>query len=104
MVRSISGSICALALLTLASSAGAQEVLTGTVQRIDGDTAVIVLDDGRTIQTTGRTIVLVQPLAGGLAAVEPGARVTVIESAPSLFPGGVVESPAARAAHEAQAP
>ena len=62
MVRGFFGSIGALALLALLSvgSARAQEVLTGTVQQVDERSGVILFDDGRQVQTTGRTIVLVE--------------------------------------------
>ena len=73
MVRGFFGSIGALALLALLSvgSARAQEVLTGTVQQVDERSGVILFDDGRQVQTTSRTIVLVERPVDRLAAVQP---------------------------------
>jgi hypothetical protein len=92
MVRGFVGSIGALALLTVLSvgSAPAQTVLTGTVQQVDEGSGVIVFDDGRQVQTTNRTIVLVERPVDRLAAVQPGTSVVVIQpdaaSASPSFP------------------
>jgi hypothetical protein len=88
MVRSIAGSMCALALLMTAWTAEALEVVTGTVQRVDERRGVVVLEDGRVIRVT------------------PGTRVVVI-AAPSERPGGVVTEPPAASimsGHPAQTP
>jgi hypothetical protein len=91
MVRSIAGSICALALVT-ATAAQAQEVVTGTLERVDARAGVVVLEDGRVIPTTGDNVFLVETPAPRLAAVRPGTRVVVIESSPD-HPGAVMDSP-----------
>jgi len=100
MVRGFFGSIGALALLALLSvgSARAQEVLTGTVQQVDERSGVILFDDGRQVQTTGRTIVLVERPVDRLAAVQPGTSVVVIQpdapnASPSFSPNGPQLSP-----------
>lgn len=116
MVRSIAGSICALALVT-AAAAQAQEVVTGTLKHVDARTGVVVLEDGRVIQTTTDTLFLVETPARRLAAVRPGTRVMVIESsaegnaaavtdsrAPSALPGYPGETPRAAEIPVLQAP
>jgi len=100
MVRGFFGSIGALALLTLLSvgSARAQEVLSGTVKQVDERSGVILFDDGRQVQTTSRTIVLVERPVDRLAALQPGTSVVVIQpdapsASPSLSPNGPQLSP-----------
>jgi hypothetical protein len=115
MVRSIAGSICALALVA-ATAAHAEEVVTGTLERVDARTVVVVLEDGRVIQTTGDNVFLVETPAGRLAAVRPGTRVVVIEtsadhtgamtSSPSSSPlsGPPATTPDAAESRDLQAP
>ena len=96
MVRGFVGSIGALVLLAVMSvgSARAQTVLTGTVQGVDERSGVILLEDGRQVQTTSRTIVLVQPPVTHLAAVQPGTSVVVIQpDAPSASPSFTPDGP-----------
>lgn len=97
MVRRIVGSVWVVMLLTLlaASSGGAQEAVSGTVQQVDERTGVIVLDDGRQVQIGGRTVVLVERPVDRLAALAPGTRVVIVEpQEPSALPGTVAPSPA----------
>lgn len=81
MVRTVIGPICALALL-IATPAVAQEIVTGTVRYVDESAGVIVFEDGRAIQTTSETVVLVESPRADLAAVQPGTRVMVIANEP----------------------
>jgi hypothetical protein len=97
MVRRIVGSIWAVMLITLlaVSSGAAQEAVSGTVQQVDERTGVIVLDDGRRVQTGGRTVVLVERPVDRLAALAPGTRVVIVERPePSASPGVRAPSPA----------
>jgi Cu/Ag efflux protein CusF len=91
MVRSIAGSICALALVT-AAAAQAEEVVTGTLKHVDARTGVVVLEDGRVIQTTTDTVFLVETPALRLAGVRPGTRVMVIESSAEGNAAAVTDS------------
>jgi hypothetical protein len=96
MVRGFVGSMCALAtLLVLAvAAAGAQEAVSGTVRQVDERTGVIVFDDGRRVQTTSRTVVLVERPVDRLAAIQPGTTVVVIQpEAPSASPGLAPDAP-----------
>ena len=112
MVRVRIGSLCAL--VTLASlapiAASAQDVVTGTVQQIDERSGVIVFDDGRVVQTTSRTVVLVDHPVQRLAAVSPGTRVVVLSSEPAInaspapTPATPSFEPRALDAHGSQAP
>jgi hypothetical protein len=110
MVRSITGSICALALVTV-TAAHAQDVVTGTLERVDARAGVVVLEDGRVIPTTGDNVFLVETPAPRLAAVRPGTRVVVIETSPltdspspSPFLTPPATTPDAAASRELQAP
>ena len=80
MVRSITGTICALAMLALVAigAAGAEEIITGTVKQVDPRAGVIVLEDGRQIQITSGTTVLSDRRPVDLVALAPGASVIVI--------------------------
>lgn len=96
---------CTLA-LGVATGASAQQLITGTVVRVDPPASVIVLDDGRMFQTSGETAILVnnQPIL--LGAVQPGTRVVLRQARPVMLqdgryilvadpaPSGVVVTPA----------
>lgn len=83
MLRRIGGSICALALFA-AAPASAEEIVAGTVSRVDERAGVIVFEDGRVMRTTGDMVVLVENRPDRLAAVKPGSRVVVISRAPAV--------------------
>jgi hypothetical protein len=90
MVRSITGSICALAVLTLVAigTAGAEQVITGTVKQVDPRTGVILLEDGRRVLiTNGATVFSNDRPVERLAVLAPGSSVVVIApDAPSASP------------------
>src|SRR2546427_13136083 len=90
MTRGFFGSMCALATLVslTVGTAGAQEVLSGTVKQVDERSGVIVFEDSRQVRTTSRTIVLLERPVDRLGAVTPGASIVVINpDAPSASPG-----------------
>ena len=58
MIRRVGLAACAFVLLAM-TSAPAQQVVTGTVVRIDQPANVIVLDNGQMYQATPRTVFLV---------------------------------------------
>jgi hypothetical protein len=108
MVRGFVGSTCALVTLLVlaAGAASAQEVVSGTVKQIDERTGVIVLDDGRQVQTTSRSVVLVERPVDRLAAIQPGSNVVVIQRAapsasPRLAPDAAAVSPYGPSSQEA---
>lgn len=96
---------CALALVAV-TGASAQQVITGTVVRVDPPANVIMLDDGRMFQATGQTAILVNNQPMQLLAVQPGTRVVLREVRPVMLrngqyivvaepvPAGVVVTPA----------
>jgi Cu/Ag efflux protein CusF len=95
MIRAVFASVFALTMFVLltVTSEAAQEVLTGTVKKVDERTGVIVLDDGRQVHISGHTMVHVERPADRLASLEPGSRVVIIEQEPSASPSGLPESP-----------
>lgn len=96
---------CALALVAV-TGASAQQVITGTVVRVDPPAKVIMLDDGRMFQATGQTAILVNNQPMQLVAVQPGTRVVLREVRAVMLrngqyivvaepvPAGVVVTPA----------
>jgi len=76
---------CALA-LALVTSVSAQQVMTGTVARVDAAAGTIVLDDGRMFQTTGQVMMGNQPMP--LSSLQPGTRVTLRETGPVVMQSG----------------
>ena len=101
MVRAVIGSIGALAVVTVlgVTAVEAQAVFSGTVKQVYPRTGVIVFDDGRQVQTTSRTVVLrEQRPVGGLAAIQPGDAVVVVQqdgpsASPAFTPDGPAVSP-----------
>jgi hypothetical protein len=87
MVRRIA-SFCGLAALTLltVTPANAQDVVTGTVRQVDPRTGVIVLDDGRRVQTGHTTVLLAERPVDRLTALAPGTRVVIVKQEPSASP------------------
>jgi hypothetical protein len=100
MARGFFGSMCALATLVslTVGTAGAQEVVTGTVKQVDERAGVIVFEDGRQVRTTGRTIVLLERPVDRLGAVTPGTTIVVINpdaanASPAFTPDTTLPSP-----------
>jgi len=86
MVRSITGSICALALLALVAigAASAEEIITGTVKQVDPRAGVILLEDGRQVViTNGTTVLSERRPVERLDVLAPGTSVVVIPPDPS---------------------
>jgi hypothetical protein len=82
MIGRIGLAVCAMTLFAL-TAVLAQQVVTGTVLRVDQPARVIVLDNGQMYQMTPESVVLVngQPMA--IATVAPGTPV-VLQSAPGV--------------------
>ena len=60
-MRSILGSVAGVLLLGAATLASAQSMETGTVVRIDPQSKVVILDDGRMYRVTPNTVLVVRP-------------------------------------------
>ena len=108
MVRGVVCSILALvtSLTLTVIPAGAQDVFTGIVKQVDERTGVIVFEDGRQVQTTRRTVVVVERPVDRLAAIQPGTSVVVIQpgapsASPVLSPDGPELSPYGPSSQEA---
>ena len=92
---------CALALV-VATGAAAQEVVTGTVARVEPGASVIVLSDGRMYQTSSGSVIIVNEQPTTLATLEPGTQVVLRSAAPVTYRDGqyvvVSDAPAATTA------
>jgi hypothetical protein len=76
-MRSIVGSVAGLLLLGAASLASAQPMETGTVVRIDPQSQVVILDDGRMYRVTPNTVLLVDNQRAQFTTLAPGQRVMI---------------------------
>jgi hypothetical protein len=76
-MRSIVGSVAGLLLLGAASLASAQSMDTGTVVRIDPQSQVVILDDGRMYRVTPNTVLLVDNQRAQFTTLAPGQRVMI---------------------------
>ena len=76
-MRSILGPVAGVLLLGAATLASAQGMETGTVVRIDPQSRVIMLDDGRLYRVTPDTVLLVDNQQAQLATLAPGQRVVI---------------------------
>ena len=100
MIRRVGLAACALVLLAM-TSASAQQVVTGTVVRIDQPANVIVLDNGQMYQTTPQTVFMVNNRPMSFAQITPGTPVVVQYGQPVVFQNGryvVMTQPAATVA------
>lgn len=87
MIRRISMTVCALA-LGFTCAAGADEVITGTVVRVDQGARVIVLDDARMFRLSEDGAVLVDSRIVDLRALQPGTRVVIRSGQPVEYRDG----------------
>ena len=75
-MRSVMGIVAAGLLLGTVAVASAQ-VQTGTVVRVDPQSKVVLLDDGRRYRVTPNTVLVVDNQPAPLTAVVPGQRVMI---------------------------
>jgi hypothetical protein len=87
MIGRVTLAASALALLT-ATGAFAQQVVTGTLVRVDQPANVVVLDNGQMYRVTPQTVFLVnnQPMA--YTAIQPGTPVVVRYGEPVMIRNG----------------
>jgi preprotein translocase subunit YajC len=77
-MRSIVGFVAGLLLLGAAAVTTAQTAIqTGTVVRIDPQSSVVVLDDGRMYRVTPNTMLVVDDRPTTITALRPGHRVVI---------------------------
>ena len=76
-MRSILGSVAGVLLLGAVTLASAQSMETGTVVRIDPQSKVVILDDGRMYRVTPDTVLVVDNQRAPLTALAPGQRVVI---------------------------
>jgi len=79
--------ICALVLLAVTGVA-AQQVVTGTVVRIDQPAHVVILDNGQMYRATPQTVFLINDRPTNFAAVQPGTRVVFHSAQPVVYREG----------------
>lgn len=76
-MRSILGSVAGVLLVGAATLASAQSMETGTVVRIDPQSKVVILDDGRMYRVTPDTVLVVDNQRAAITALSPGQRVVI---------------------------
>jgi hypothetical protein len=69
--------VAAALLLGSVSAAAAQSIETGTVVRLDPQSRVVILDDGRMYRVTQNTMLVVENQPATFATLVPGQRVTI---------------------------
>ena len=87
MIGRISLAVCALSLTAL-TGVSAQQVVTGTVVRIDHAAGVVVLDSDRMYQTTPQTVVIVNGQPGTLTTLPAGTQVMLQSAEPVIYRDG----------------
>ena len=87
MLRRVGLTACALVLLGV-TTAAAQQVVTGTVVRIDPTASVVVLDNGTMYQTTPQTVFLVNNQPTNFGALAPGTPVVLQYGQPVTYRDG----------------
>ena len=87
MIRWIGLTACALILLAV-TAVTAQQVVTGTVVRIDQPAGVVVLDNGTMYQATPQTVFLVNNQPATFTTLAPGTPVVLRYAQPVVFRDG----------------
>lgn len=87
MIRRVGLAACALVLLAVTAVA-AQQMVTGTVVRIDQPAGVVVLDNGQMYQVTPQTVFLVNNQPSTFATLTTGVPVVVQSGQPVVYRDG----------------
>lgn len=103
-MRSILGSVAGVLLLGAATVASAQSMETGTVVRIDPQSKVVILDDGRMYRVTDNTVLVVDNQRAPFTALSPGQRVVIQSGEVVALRGGQYVAVSPPPAVVAQAP
>jgi preprotein translocase subunit YajC len=103
-MRSILGTVAGVLLLGAATVASAQSIETGTVVRIDPQSKVVILDDGRMYRVTDNTVLVVDNQRAPFTALSPGQRVVIQSGEVVALRGGQYVAVNPGSAVVAQAP
>src|SRR4051812_11736087 len=106
MIRRVGLAACGLVLLAV-TTVSAQQVVTGTVVRMDPAANVIVLDNGTMYQTTPQTVFLVNNQPTTFGRIAPGTPVVIQYGQPVMYREGryiVMSQPAPATTVVAPAP
>src|SRR5437868_14521954 len=87
MIRRIGLAACALVLLAV-TGAAAQQVITGTVVRMDPAAGVVALDNGQMYRATPQTVFLVNNQPTNFSMISPGTPVIVQSAQPVYYQDG----------------
>jgi hypothetical protein len=87
-MRSAIGMVAAALLLGMASLATAQAIETGTVVRVDPQSRVVMLDDGRMYRVTPSTVLVVGSQPTPFTSLLPGQRVVIQYGEPVTVQSG----------------
>jgi hypothetical protein len=87
-MRSAIGMVAAALLLGTASLATAQAIETGTVVRVDPQSRVVMLDDGRMYRVTPSTVLVVGNQPAPFTSLLPGQRVVIQYGEPVTLQSG----------------
>jgi len=88
MIRRVGLSVIAAALVVWVASTSAQQVVTGTVVRIDPTAGVVVLDNGQMVQMVPNSVILVNNQPVQLGTLLPGTAVVVQSGQPVMYQDG----------------
>jgi len=87
MIRRVGLAACALVMLAV-TTVSAQQVISGTVVRLDPSANVVILDNGQMYQATPQTVFLVNNQPTNFATIAPGTPVVVQYGQPVLYRDG----------------
>jgi hypothetical protein len=87
MLRRVALTACALVLLAV-TTAAAQQIVTGTVVRLDPTHSVVVLDNGTMYQATPQTVFLVNNQPATFATLAPGTPIVLQYGQPVTYRDG----------------
>jgi len=87
MIRRVGVAVCALVLLAV-SNVAAQQIVTGTVVRIDQPANVVMLDNGQMYRATPQTVFLVNDRPATFTTIQPGTRIVFHSAQPVAFRNG----------------
>ena len=111
MIRWVGLTACALVLLAV-TAVTAQQVVTGTVVRLDQPAGVVILDNGQMYQATPQTVFLVNNQPATFATLAPGTPIAIQYAQPVMYrdgryvvmtqpaPAGTVVAPTAAGVYE----
>ncbi len=88
MMRRFAGLAVAVLLVVAGSAAAQQEGISGSVLRVDPSAHVIVLEDGRMLQTGPQTVIVTGGQPTAFDTLQAGTPVTVYSAQPVMFRDG----------------